>query len=34
VIRARDLRDDAMEIKVVELLTEKKAKETTKGGDR
>jgi len=34
VIRARDLRDDAMEKKVVELLAEKKAKETAKGGGR
>jgi hypothetical protein len=34
VIRARDLRDDAMEKKVVELLADKKAKETAKSGGR
>ena len=34
VIRARDLRDDAMEKKVVELLADKKAKETAKSGAR
>ena len=34
VIRARDLRDDAMEKKVVELLATKKAKETAKKGGR
>jgi hypothetical protein len=34
VIRARDLRDDAMEKKVVELLAAKKAKETAKGDGR
>ena len=34
VIRARDLRDDAMEEKVVELLAAKKAKEAAAGDGR
>ena len=34
VIRARDLRDEAMEEKVVELLAAKKAKEAAKSGGR